>query len=113
MMLQNSNMMLQNFSLFEPSKTGAPPAPHCAHPSNTSDPYAQHSGVRGHAGYLTKTFVVKEADRSLGDGGGRGVIFFECANKLVLIEAAIDALALHSVVAGACPALSETTGSEF
>ena len=35
-----------NTSLFEPSKTGAPPAPHCAHPSNTSDPYAQHSGVR-------------------------------------------------------------------
>ena len=32
-----------------------------------------------------KTFVVKEADRSLGDGGGRGVIFFEGANKLVLI----------------------------
>jgi hypothetical protein len=60
-----------------------------------------------------KTFVVKEADRNIGDGGGRGVIFFECANKLVLIEAAIDALALHSVVAGACPALSETTGSEF
>ena len=36
----------ENLSLFEPSKTGAPPAPHCAHPSNTSDPYAQHSGVR-------------------------------------------------------------------
>jgi hypothetical protein len=36
-----------------------------------------------------KTFVVKEAERSLGDGGGRGVIFFEVANKLVLIEAAI------------------------
>jgi hypothetical protein len=32
-----------------------------------------------------KTFVVKEAERSLGDGGGRGVIFFEGANKLVLI----------------------------
>ena len=30
-----------------------------------------------------KTFVVKEAERSLGDGGGRGVIFFEGANKLV------------------------------
>ena len=36
----------ENLSLFEPSKTGAPPALHCAHPSNTSDPYAQHSGVR-------------------------------------------------------------------
>ena len=36
-----------------------------------------------------KTFVVKEAERNLGDGGGRGVIFFEGANKLVLIEAAI------------------------
>ena len=74
MMLQNSNMHVAKFqhgvsnirtwrfktpnmhvtdmninvtlSLFEPSKTGAPPAPHCAHPSNTSDPYAQHSGVR-------------------------------------------------------------------
>ena len=32
-----------------------------------------------------KTFVVKEAERSLGDGGGRGVIFFEGTNKLVLI----------------------------
>ena len=36
-----------------------------------------------------KTFVVKEAERNLGDGGGHGVIFFEGANKLVLIEAAI------------------------
>jgi hypothetical protein len=36
-----------------------------------------------------KTFVVKEAERNIGDGGGRGVIFFEGANKLVLIEAAI------------------------
>jgi hypothetical protein len=34
-------------------------------------------------------FVVKEAYRSLGDGGDSGVIFFEGANKLVLIEAAI------------------------
>jgi hypothetical protein len=34
----------------------------------------------------SKTFVVKEADRSLGDGGGSGVIFFEGANKLVLIK---------------------------
>ena len=25
---------------------------------------------------MPKTFVVKEADRNLGDGGGRGVIFF-------------------------------------
>jgi hypothetical protein len=33
----------------------------------------------------SKTFVVKEAERSLGDGGGCGVIFFESANKLVLI----------------------------
>ena len=53
--------------------------------------------------------MVKEADRNLGDGGGRGVIFFEGANKLVLIEQPLaDALALHSVVAGACPAPSET-----
>jgi len=37
----------------------------------------------------TKTFVVKEAERNIGDGGGRGVILFEDANKLVLIEAAI------------------------
>ena len=41
------------------------------------------------------------------------MIFFEDANKLVLIEAAIDTLALHSVVTGACPALSEMTCSEF
>ena len=46
-------------------------------------------------------FVVKEADRNLGDGGGRGVIFFEGANKLVLIEAAI----------GRCLALHESTPS--
>jgi hypothetical protein len=39
-----------------------------------------------------KTFVVKETESSLGDGGGRGVIFFEGANKLVLIEAAIGRL---------------------
>ena len=32
-----------------------------------------------------KTFVVKEAERSLGDGGGRGVVFLEGTNKLVLI----------------------------
>jgi hypothetical protein len=42
------------------------------------------SGVRGHEG-TPKTFVVKEAERNLGDGGGRGVIFFEGSNKLVLI----------------------------
>ncbi len=34
---------------------------------------------------MPKTIVVKEAERSLGDGGGRRVIFFEGANKLVLI----------------------------
>ena len=38
---------------------------------------------------MPKTFVVKEANRNIGDDGGRGVIFFEGANKPVLIEAAI------------------------
>ena len=36
---------LINVSLFAPSKTGTPLAPHCAHLQSTSDPYAQHSGV--------------------------------------------------------------------